>query len=85
MHKETAMVDFERQALDSIDAHQDELFFLLSQLIQFDTQNFITSGRERECQFFIADLYRNLGLETAVYFPGGSILFSTTRRRLRCF
>lgn len=63
------MIDYEKCVLDYIDARQGELFLLLSHLIRFDTQNFITSGREKECQEFIAGLYRKLGLETDVYSP----------------
>ena len=38
------MGDFEKRALDYIGARQGELFTLLSNLIKFDTQNFITSA-----------------------------------------
>ncbi len=63
------MIDFEKRVLAYIDEHTDELFSLLSNLLKFDTQNFITYGREKECQKYISDLYQQLGLETDVYSP----------------
>lgn len=63
------MVDLEKRALTYIDEHSDELYTLLSDLLQFDSQNFISYGREKECQMYIADLYRKLGLQTDVYSP----------------
>jgi len=59
----------EKKVADYIDIHEEELFSLLSMLLQFDTQNFITYGLEKECQNYIAGLYRSLGLETDIYSP----------------
>lgn len=42
---------------------------MLTGLLKFDTQNFITHGREKECQYHIADLYREIGMETDIYSP----------------
>ncbi len=63
------MKPYEEKALGYIDDHSDELFGLLSKLIQFDTQNFITHGREKECAEYIEKIYRELGLETELYSP----------------
>ena len=52
-----------------IEQHKAELYSTLSELIKFDTQNFITHGREKACQHYIAGLYRDIGLETEVYSP----------------
>lgn len=52
-----------------IEQHKTALYSTLSELIKFDTQNFITHGREKACQQYIADLYRDIGLETEVYSP----------------
>jgi Acetylornithine deacetylase/Succinyl-diaminopimelate desuccinylase and related deacylases len=59
----------EKQVLDYLEGNKDELFTLLSKLLKFDSQNFITHGREKECQEYITDLYRKLGLETEMYSP----------------
>lgn len=59
----------EKQVIEAIAQHQAELFDLLSGLICFDTQNFITHGREKACQEQIAGLYREIGLETMLYSP----------------
>ncbi|HHW32281.1 MAG TPA: M20/M25/M40 family metallo-hydrolase [Clostridiaceae bacterium] len=61
------MKELEKKVLDYVDEHKDELFGLLSKLIQFDSQNFITHGRELECQKYIKKLYEDLGLETEMY------------------
>jgi acetylornithine deacetylase/succinyl-diaminopimelate desuccinylase-like protein len=63
------MKELEKKVLDYVDEHKDELFGLLSKLIQFDTQNFITHGRELKCQKYIEKLYRDFGLETEIYSP----------------
>lgn len=61
------MIKLEKRVLEYMSEHSDDLFSLLSDLVKFDTQNFITHGLEKKCQLYIADLYRNLGLETDVY------------------
>jgi acetylornithine deacetylase len=63
------MVTSEKQVLTYIDQHQSDLFTLLGRLIQFDTQNLMTHGREKECQYYLADLYRAIGLATDIYSP----------------
>jgi len=69
MDKRKMQEEQEKLITHYIEVNQDELYMILSKLIQFDTQNFITYGREKECQKYVADLYRNLGLETDVYSP----------------
>ena len=59
----------EQQALDQMDLHQQELYDLLSKLIQFDSQNFGGEGREEPCARFVEDLYKKAGLETELYYP----------------
>lgn len=63
------MKSYEEKALTHIENNKDELFGLLSKLIQFDSQNFITHGREKECAEFIEKIYNELGLETELYSP----------------
>lgn len=59
----------EEKALSYLDSHQQELYSLLSRLIQFDSQNFVTEGREAACAAYIEELYRSLGLKTELYCP----------------
>lgn len=59
----------EEKALAYLEKNKESLFALLSKLIQFDTQNFITHGNEKECAEYIENLYRDLGLETELYSP----------------
>ncbi len=63
------MKKLEEILLDYAEQHQNELFSLLSDLIRFDSQNFITSGREKDCAIFIRQLYEKLGLATSFYSP----------------
>lgn len=63
------MKKYEEKALAYIEENKEKLFGLLSKLIQFDTQNFITYGREKECAEYIEKIYRDLGLETELYSP----------------
>jgi len=63
------MKDIEDKLLDYADKHKDELFLLLRNLLAFDSQNFITSGREKDCAAYIRKEYADLGLETAMYSP----------------
>jgi hypothetical protein len=67
--KENTMVDLEKRARTYIDEHSDERYSLLSDLLPFDSRNFISYGREKECQIFVADFYRKLDLQTDVYSP----------------
>jgi acetylornithine deacetylase len=59
----------EKIVTEYIEQHKAELYATLSELIKFDSQNFITHGREKACQQYIARLYRDIGLETEVYSP----------------
>lgn len=59
----------EQMALDTIDARKDELFALLSRLIQFDSQNLCGDGRERACAEYMASRYREIDLSTELYYP----------------
>ena len=55
--------------LQQIDQRQDELYDLLCQLIRINSENFGSHGNESECPAYIAELCRELGLETSLYSP----------------
>jgi acetylornithine deacetylase/succinyl-diaminopimelate desuccinylase-like protein len=59
----------EQAVLDYARRSKDQLFRSLARLIQFDSQNFISDGREGECARYLAGVYRQLGLETVLYNP----------------
>lgn len=59
----------EQAVLDSIEAHQDELFQILKDLIRVSSENFITRGNEAACADVVRGLYEDLGLKTEVYTP----------------
>lgn len=61
--------ELEALVLHELDLRQDELYQLLSRLIQFDTQNDISDGKEGECAAYLYQLYRDLGLEADLYYP----------------
>lgn len=63
------MTQREQAVLAYADEHQQELFNLLSELIGFDSQNFIETGREKECAAFIQKQYEALGLQTRLFSP----------------
>ena len=63
------MNNIERKLLDYADQHKGELFSQLSRLVQFDCQNFITTGREKDCAAYIKTLYSTLGLDAEMYSP----------------
>lgn len=52
-----------------IDQKKDDLFQLLSNLIQINSENFNSYGNEAECAQYVAQLCREMGLETDVYSP----------------
>ena len=52
-----------------IEERKEELFSLLCRLIQINSENFATHGNEKECAEFIAELCRELELETDLYSP----------------
>ena len=60
---------YRQQVLNYLDANSDELFALLSKLISFDSQNYVSRGNERLCAEYLADVYRDMGLETELYMP----------------
>ena len=59
----------EKQLCDLIDQRQDELYDILCRLIRINSENFGSRGNETDCALYIADLCRELGLETEVYSP----------------
>ncbi len=54
---------------DLIDERKEELFNLLSELIQINSENFGTHGNEKECAEFICKLCDKIGLEYEMYSP----------------
>lgn len=58
-----------KQLFDRIDQRQDELYDLLCRLIRINSENFGSHGNESECPAYIAELCRELGLETDLYSP----------------
>ena len=52
-----------------IDQKKDDLFQLLSNLIQINSENFNSYGNEAECAQYVAQQCREMGLETDVYSP----------------
>lgn len=58
-----------KRLLTLIEQRKDELFSLLSSLIQFDSQNFDSYGKEREIAEYIHALCQELGLDSDLYSP----------------
>jgi acetylornithine deacetylase/succinyl-diaminopimelate desuccinylase-like protein len=61
--------ELEKNVIEYIEQNSDELFRVLSELIQIDSQNFRNDGREQKCAEYVRDLYQNLGLEVDFYCP----------------
>jgi len=55
--------------LTYLDEHKDDLFKLLSDLLQINTENFITHGNEEAGQQFFADFCHKHGFKTDLYYP----------------
>ena len=58
-----------QKLLEQIDLRQEELYDLLCKLIRINSENFGSHGNERECPNRIAEICREMGLETTVYSP----------------
>lgn len=52
-----------------IDERKEELFKLLSNLIQINSENFGTHGNEEACARYVQRLCDGLGLQTTLYSP----------------
>ena len=63
------LTPLEQEAVRCLEAHRDDLFHMLVQLVRHDTQNFGSDGREAALAPFLEYAYRELGLETEVYCP----------------
>ena len=63
----------EQRVTDYIEAHQSELFALITGLVRFDSQNFVSDGREADCAKHVQKLYQELGLKTELYYPDALI------------
>lgn len=57
----------ERELLAYVDENGEKALEFLRQVLAFDTTNFISSGREAQCQAFIAESFRALGAQTELY------------------
>ena len=57
------------QLCEFIDQQQDELYDLLCQLIRINSENFSAYGNETECPAYIAQLCKDMGLDTHMYSP----------------
>lgn len=64
----------EQKILHYIDTHRDELFALLARLVNINSENFITHGNEAACAREVEQIYRDLGLETSLYYPDDYVL-----------
>lgn len=63
------MTSLEKKIIDYVEANKEDLYKELSCLLRFDSTNYITWGKERECAEYIANEYRKLGLEPDLYCP----------------
>jgi len=63
------MTESENAVISYIEEHKEDLYVLLSRLIQIDTVNTITSGNESNCIPFISNEYQKLGLRPEIYMP----------------
>ena len=52
-----------------VEERREELFRLLGELIRIDSQSFASHGNEEACARYIANLCREMGLETDLYSP----------------
>ena len=63
------MTDSENRVIGYISQYRSQLYRVLSDLIGYDSQNFITSGREQKCAEHIHKLYEAEGLVPELYYP----------------
>lgn len=62
-------MDIKQKVLRVIDEHQQEMFNMLSDLIQINSENFVSHGNEKECALAVKKIYEDFGLKTDFYFP----------------
>ena len=58
-----------KRITDLIEARKEELFSLLSSLVRINSENFMTSGNEKEIAEHVYALCKELGLESEIYSP----------------
>lgn len=63
------MEKLKQKVLEVIEQRQDEMFKMLSELIQINTENFVSHGNEKECGLAVKKIYEDFGLQTDYYFP----------------
>ncbi|NLD52657.1 MAG: M20 family metallopeptidase [Clostridiales bacterium] len=59
----------EERLMAYIDQHKQRMFGMLQQLVAIESVNHVSSGGEANCAPLIEGWYRDLGLETEVYYP----------------
>lgn len=63
------MNESEKKVITHIRENQDQLIDLLCELIRIPSVNYGAKGNEKACQVFVADKYRELGLDVDVFSP----------------
>lgn len=63
------MNQLEEQVVNYLDRHKEELFTLLSKLLQIESINYNTSGDEANCIPLLQAEYEKLGLTPEIYYP----------------
>ena len=62
-------MELKQKVLGFIDDHQDEMFEMLSKLVQINSENFVSHGNEKECALSVKKIYEDFGLKTQYYYP----------------
>lgn len=62
-------MDNEKILLDYVDAHKEDLYKLLSDMLKIETQNFGTHGNEQVGQEFLMDYCKKNGYKAEMYYP----------------
>ena len=62
-------MELKQKVLGFIDSRQQEMFDMLSKLVQINSENFISHGNEKECALEVKKIYEDFGLTADYYFP----------------
>ncbi|HHW31757.1 MAG TPA: M20 family metallopeptidase [Clostridiaceae bacterium] len=63
------MNDLHEKLINAIEERKDELFNILSKLIQTNSENFGSYGNELECAQYILKLFQDMGVQADLYSP----------------
>lgn len=63
------MNQMEQNVLQYLDDHKQDLFDLMSRLLQIDSQNYVNHGDEENCAPLLLEEFEKLGLEAEKYYP----------------